>query len=82
MQCSPDLPTTVDFGNNLVNYIEVSPDDLPREPPATTEVGATVGGNEGKTLSESASTESKTTDDKSKAVKPAPKTKPVLPLDR
>lgn len=27
MQTSPDLPTTVDFGNNLVNYIEVSPDD-------------------------------------------------------
>lgn len=26
MQTSPDLPTTVDFGNNLVNYIEVSPD--------------------------------------------------------
>lgn len=29
MQTSPDLPTTVDFGNNLVNYIEVSADDLP-----------------------------------------------------
>ena len=29
MQTSPDLPTTVDFGNNLVNYIEVSPDDAP-----------------------------------------------------
>src|SRR3569833_1352110 len=29
MQTSPDLPTTVDFGNNLVNYIEVNPDDLP-----------------------------------------------------
>ncbi|KAI0885207.1 carbohydrate-binding module family 48 protein [Annulohypoxylon maeteangense] len=27
MQTSPDLPTTVDFGNNLVNYIEVSGDD-------------------------------------------------------
>ncbi|KAI0199036.1 5'-AMP-activated protein kinase beta subunit, interation domain-containing protein [Astrocystis sublimbata] len=26
MQTSPDLPTTVDFGNNLVNYIEVSVD--------------------------------------------------------
>ncbi|KAJ8109543.1 hypothetical protein ONZ43_g6105 [Nemania bipapillata] len=26
MQTSPDLPTTVDFGNNLVNYIEVSGD--------------------------------------------------------
>ncbi|KAI0849917.1 carbohydrate-binding module family 48 protein [Daldinia vernicosa] len=27
MQTSPDLPTTVDFGNNLVNYIEVSGDN-------------------------------------------------------
>lgn len=25
MQTTPDLPTTVDFGNNLVNYIEVTP---------------------------------------------------------
>ncbi|POS74300.1 hypothetical protein DHEL01_v207308 [Diaporthe helianthi] len=32
MQTSPDLPTTVDFGNNLVNYIEVSPDDVPATP--------------------------------------------------
>lgn len=31
MQTSPDLPTTVDFGNNLVNYIEVNPDDVPRK---------------------------------------------------
>lgn len=29
MALSPDLPTTVDFGNNLVNYIEVSADDMP-----------------------------------------------------
>ena len=28
MQTSPDLPTTVEFGNNLVNYNEVSADDL------------------------------------------------------
>jgi hypothetical protein len=45
MQTSPDLPTTVDFGNNLVNYIEVNPEDAqqvvppipvgkPVEPPA------------------------------------------------
>lgn len=27
METSPHLPTTVDFGNNLVNYIEVSGDD-------------------------------------------------------
>jgi len=33
MQTSPDLPTTVDFGNNLVNYIEVNPDDVLSEEP-------------------------------------------------
>lgn len=38
MQTSPDLPTTVDFGNNLVNYIEVNPDDLESAP--TDSVGA------------------------------------------
>ncbi|KAK3308207.1 carbohydrate-binding module family 48 protein [Chaetomium strumarium] len=32
MQTSPDYPTTVDFGNNLVNYIEITPDDLPPTP--------------------------------------------------
>lgn len=32
MCTSPDLPTTVDFGNNLVNYIEVNADDIPAEP--------------------------------------------------
>ncbi|KAF7534116.1 hypothetical protein G7Z17_g13406 [Cylindrodendrum hubeiense] len=42
MQTSPDLPTTVDFGNNLVNYIEVNPDDAlqvipPLPAPAPTE---------------------------------------------
>ncbi|KAK3685602.1 5'-AMP-activated protein kinase beta subunit, interation domain-containing protein [Podospora appendiculata] len=40
MQTSPDLPTTVDFGNNLVNYIEVNPDDLPSEPRETSGVPA------------------------------------------
>lgn len=33
MQLSKELPTAVDFTNILVNYIEVSADDLPREPP-------------------------------------------------
>lgn len=48
MQTSPDLPTTVDFGNNLVNYIEVSADDLPTQKqtagPAT---GASKTGGDG-----------------------------------
>ncbi|KAL2139609.1 hypothetical protein VTI28DRAFT_4918 [Corynascus sepedonium] len=35
MQTTPDYPTTVDFGNNLVNYIEVSPDDLQLAPADT-----------------------------------------------
>lgn len=37
MTVSTDLPTTVDFGNNLVNYIEVSADDLP-QPDSVTDV--------------------------------------------
>ncbi|KAL2263017.1 hypothetical protein VTK26DRAFT_8609 [Humicola hyalothermophila] len=41
MQTSPDLPTTVDFGNNLVNYIEVAPDDL--EPAPSHPAGAPTG---------------------------------------
>lgn len=32
MQLSDELPTAVDFTNILVNYIEVSADDIPREP--------------------------------------------------
>lgn len=78
MQCSQDLPTTVDFGNNLVNYIEVSADDLPREqelPPGTIVPF---------TSPESKSNEApKTTEgDKAKATKPAPKTKPALSAGR
>lgn len=32
MQLSKELPTAVDYTNILVNYIEVSADDLPQEP--------------------------------------------------
>ncbi|KAJ4250585.1 galactose metabolism- protein [Fusarium torreyae] len=46
MQTSPDLPTTVDFGNNLVNYIEVSPDEAQQQqvppPPAASLAEAQV----------------------------------------
>ncbi len=38
MQLSKELPTAVDFTNILVNYIEVSADDLPRETPAQSSV--------------------------------------------
>ncbi|KAK4114926.1 carbohydrate-binding module family 48 protein [Canariomyces notabilis] len=44
MQTSPDYPTTVDFGNNLVNYIEVSPDDVPA---AETEAAGPTTGRDG-----------------------------------
>jgi hypothetical protein len=33
MQLSNELPTAVDYTNSLVNYVEVSADDIPREPP-------------------------------------------------
>lgn len=33
MQLSPELPTAVDFTNILVNYLEVSPDDIPQSQP-------------------------------------------------
>ncbi|KAL3425613.1 SNF1 kinase complex beta-subunit [Phlyctema vagabunda] len=80
MQCSQDLPTTVDFGNNLVNYVEVSADDLPPETPTSaTGTGAPVTGPEKPAQPESKANEAKT---KSEAVKPAPKTKPVLPAAR
>ena len=35
MTTSPDLPTTVDLGNNLVNFIDISADDVPRRPATT-----------------------------------------------
>ena len=82
MQCSPDLPTTVDFGNNLVNYIEVSADDLPRD---TTDVAATGGAPVTSTDSQKsgapASAGSKA-EEEEKAKKPTPRTKAVLPSSR
>jgi len=81
MQCSPDLPTTVDFGNNLVNYIEVSADDLPRDaqnmPLAP---GAPVSGPVSQ-LGAPAQVEA-TVEEEMEAKKPAPKTKPALPHGR
>lgn len=74
MQTSPDLPTTVDFGNNLVNYIEVNPDDVPlqRQSPPTA-----------KTIAE-ASADGKVRKSASQSSKEAPKTpkgKAVLPKE-
>ncbi|KAL1900253.1 galactose metabolism-related protein [Sporothrix stenoceras] len=48
METSRDLPTTVDFGNNLVNYIEVAPQSTPPKdqqgvpPPASSSVSASA----------------------------------------
>lgn len=79
MQCSTHLPTTVDFGNNLVNYIEVSADDIPRETQTATETtGAPVAPPESQP--ELPSQPKPKEDDRAK--KPAPKTKPVLPPGR
>lgn len=75
MQCSPDLPTTVDFGNNLVNYIEVSADDLPRD----TDDGAVTPLVSGDAQQLGAPAQAETGEEEAK--KP-PKAKPVLPADR
>ena len=82
MQCSLDLPTTVDFGNNLVNYIEVNADDIPSDTLVASEATSALAvvpedPNEPKPV------DSKIADkEKSKASKPPAKTKPVLPPGR
>jgi hypothetical protein len=79
MQCSKDLPTTVDFGNNLVNYIEVSADDLPREVPVIVEeaTNTPVIGTQ-----DQAPPAKDVEEESDKATKAPPKTKPVLPSGR
>jgi hypothetical protein len=83
MQCSTHLPTTVDFGNNLVNYIEVSADDLPRpDPESKTTTDAPTTDAQSQTQAPSQQ-ESRTAEgEKAKTTKPPPKTKPVLPAGR
>ncbi|APA08120.1 hypothetical protein sscle_03g028900 [Sclerotinia sclerotiorum 1980 UF-70] len=48
MKCSALLPTTVDFGNNLVNYIEVSADDIPNDDGSVNIPSEPIGGAEAK----------------------------------
>lgn len=81
MQCSTHLPTTVDFGNNLVNYIEVSPDDIPR-PEGGLEAVASAVDTETQAQQPSQQELHMTEEENVKAVKPAPKTKPALPASR
>lgn len=80
-KCSTNLPTTVDFGNNLVNYIEVSADDLPKpesdvkddSTPSTTAV------KDHAIPSKSDATQPSSTTEQETLAKPAPKTKPARP---
>lgn len=81
MQCSNHLPTTVDFGNNLVNYIEVSADDLPALSEPSKLTGTTGAAADGKAQSH-ASQEARVTEGDKGAAKPTPKTKPALPAAR
>ena len=80
MQCSPDLPTTVDFGNNLVNYIEVSADDLPQEDHvAVEETEAHAPDHELMVQHDPARRDHGEVEEM--IVKPQPKTRHALPLD-
>lgn len=84
MLVSEDLPTTVDFGNNLVNYIEVSADDLPQNTPEIKVVteGTPVISAEAQAQSTKQAEPPKQEDEGSETTKTAPKTKPVLPHGR
>lgn len=79
MQCSPDLPTTVDFGNNLVNYIEVSADDLPQEDHAAVEESEAIAPNNELMAPKDARRGHGEIEEL--PVKPQPKTRHALPLD-
>jgi len=84
MQCSNDLPTTVDFGNNLVNYIEVSADDIPQDvSPSTEAANPPVTSTQAHSTSPPKNDESQPVeDDNAKTIKPPPRVKPVLPAER
>ncbi|KAL7816959.1 5'-AMP-activated protein kinase beta subunit, interation domain-containing protein [Trichoderma aethiopicum] len=71
MQTSPDLPTTVDFGNNLVNYIEVSPEGASAAKQSEAAKAADAEKNKGETR----------TDAQSKEEPKVPRGKPVLPAE-
>jgi len=78
MTCSTNLPTTVDFGNNLVNYIEVSADDLPRDVADPPEVTGEFPAQKQKGPAEA---EPKPAEEEAKAVKPS-RTRPAIPATR
>lgn len=72
MLISSNLPTTVDFGNNLVNYIEVSADDLPKDSQAPEQAQPSKS-QEGRQPREEAKPAAQGADAKQ------PRTKPVRP---
>lgn len=74
MQTTPDYPTTVDFGNNLVNYIEVNPDDLPANP------AETDGASEGKNALQQAQADATPAEEEGQA--PVPRDREVPPPDQ
>jgi hypothetical protein len=82
MTISPDLPTTVDFGNNLVNYIEVSADDVPLQPPSAVDAMGTPIIGEEKQLEKQKTGDEETTSEEHVPVAPPAKAKPVLPAAR
>lgn len=82
MTISPDLPTTVDFGNNLVNYIEVSADDVPAGTTSTTEAMGTPVLDEEDRLESQPTQEDGTTIEEETLTPPPLTTKPMAQLKR
>jgi hypothetical protein len=85
MLVSDDLPTTVDFGNNLVNYIEVSADDLPQDESAgkdDAEKTPVVSAEDQAQSTKQTEAQSVEEDASSQTAQAAPRTKAVLPQGR
>ncbi len=80
MQLSNNLPTTVDFGNNLVNYIEVSADDIPRDIDPSKEVDGELDENAANDLLDTSKPDE--TNEEPEIAKPPPKFKALLPPGR
>ena len=80
MQCSSILPTTVDFGNNLVNYIEVSADDIPRDIGSSNQTDGELDENTANELLDAPKPED--SNEETGIAKPPSRTKPVLPPGR
>ncbi|KAK3997659.1 hypothetical protein QBC44DRAFT_315334 [Cladorrhinum sp. PSN332] len=81
MCTTPDYPTTVDFGNNLVNYIEVTaPDDGPGAAPGSVGASATKDAQPPANASGAPTAEDGQKSTKERAdIPPAPLFKPKFP---